>query len=89
MLLSYLPYDSGEAASVVLMGDRLAQVMDALELGSAALGKIHINLAWALCYNLVGIPLAAGEQNHDTQTYVCNSKVCSVIVKPWNQVRLF
>ncbi|MEW5301159.1 MAG: hypothetical protein WDW36_004037 [Sanguina aurantia] len=51
---------AGEAASVVLMGDRLAQVMDALELGSAALGKIHTNLAWALCYNLVGIPLAAG-----------------------------
>lgn len=32
----------------------------ALDLGKATLGKIRQNLAWALVYNLVGIPLAAG-----------------------------
>eukprot|EP00798_Chlamydomonas_sp_ICE-L_P031536 gene31536-6721_t len=51
---------AGEAASVVLMGDRLHQVLDSLELGRATLSKIKQNLAWALVYNLVGIPLAAG-----------------------------
>ncbi|GAX72668.1 hypothetical protein CEUSTIGMA_g124.t1 [Chlamydomonas eustigma] len=51
---------ASEAASVVLMGDRLSQVVDSLELGRSALNKIKQNLAWALAYNLVGIPLAAG-----------------------------
>ena len=53
---------AGEAAGVVLMGDRLSQVVDSLELGRAALSKIRQNLAWALAYNLIGIPLAAGER---------------------------
>ncbi len=45
---------------MVLMGDRLSQVVDSIELGRAALSKIRQNLAWALAYNAVGIPLAAG-----------------------------
>ncbi|KAK9856466.1 hypothetical protein WJX84_001588 [Apatococcus fuscideae] len=51
---------AGEAASVVLMGDRLGQVLEAIALGRATLSKIRQNLAWALVYNLFGIPLAAG-----------------------------
>ncbi|GLC60839.1 hypothetical protein PLESTB_001681900 [Pleodorina starrii] len=51
---------AGEASGVVLMGDRLSQIQDALDLGSATLTKIRQNLAWALVYNIVGIPLAAG-----------------------------
>ncbi|KAF8061329.1 PAA2 [Scenedesmus sp. PABB004] len=51
---------AGEAASVVLMGDRLGQVVDCVRLGQATLAKIRQNLAWALVYNVVGIPLAAG-----------------------------
>ena len=51
---------AGEAASVVLMGDRLGQVLEAIDLGRATYGKIKQNLAWALMYNLIGIPLAAG-----------------------------
>ncbi|DBA65639.1 TPA: hypothetical protein ACH3X2_002698 [Trebouxia sp. C0005] len=51
---------AGEAASVVLMGDRLGQVVEAIDLGCATYGKIKQNLAWALVYNLIGIPLAAG-----------------------------
>jgi Cu2+-exporting ATPase len=42
------------------MGDRLSQVMDCISLGSATLNKIKQNLAWALIYNVIGIPLAAG-----------------------------
>jgi len=51
---------AGDAAQVVLMGDRLHQVLDALDLGRATLDKIRANLTWALAYNVVGIPLAAG-----------------------------
>jgi Cu2+-exporting ATPase len=42
------------------MGDRLSQVVDCIQLGRATLSKIKQNLAWALCYNVAGIPLAAG-----------------------------
>ena len=51
---------AGEAAGVVLMGDRLGQVVEAVLLGRTALAKIRQNLGWALAYNLVGLPLAAG-----------------------------
>jgi Cu2+-exporting ATPase len=51
---------AGEVAGVVLMGDRLAQAADAVALGRSALGKVRQNLGWALAYNVVGIPLAAG-----------------------------
>jgi Cu2+-exporting ATPase len=51
---------AGEAASVVLMGDRLSQVVDCISLGQATLNKIKQNLGWALIYNVLGIPLAAG-----------------------------
>ncbi len=36
------------------------QVLEAIALGRATLSKIRQNLAWALVYNLFGIPLAAG-----------------------------
>jgi Cu2+-exporting ATPase len=36
------------------------QVCDAIELSRKTLTKISQNLGWAFCYNLVGIPLAAG-----------------------------
>ena len=51
---------AGQAAGVVLMGDRLGQVVEAVVLGRTALGKVKQNLGWALAYNLVGLPLAAG-----------------------------
>lgn len=38
----------------------LLQVCDAIELSRKTLSKIQQNLGWAFCYNLVGIPLAAG-----------------------------
>ena len=51
---------TGNAAGVILLDDNLSQVADAAQLGKNALGKIRQNLAWALAYNAVGIPLAAG-----------------------------
>ena len=49
-----------EAADVVLMSDRLTEILTALRLGRATVAKIRQNLAWAFAYNLVGIPAAAG-----------------------------
>ena len=51
---------ASEVADIVLLGDRLPQVVDALSLSRATLNKIKQNLCWAFAYNLIGIPLAAG-----------------------------
>eukprot|EP00241_Pyramimonas_parkeae_P003091 CAMPEP_0114265172 /NCGR_PEP_ID=MMETSP0058-20121206/23723_1 /TAXON_ID=36894 /ORGANISM="Pyramimonas parkeae, CCMP726" /LENGTH=698 /DNA_ID=CAMNT_0001382145 /DNA_START=63 /DNA_END=2159 /DNA_ORIENTATION=- len=51
---------ASEVASVVLLGDRLTQVVSSLELSKATFSKIKQNIGWAFAYNLVGIPLAAG-----------------------------
>ncbi|NEQ30675.1 MAG: copper-translocating P-type ATPase [Leptolyngbya sp. SIO4C5] len=49
-----------EAADIVLMRDRLSDVLEAIRLSRATFNKIRQNLGWAFTYNLVGIPLAAG-----------------------------
>ncbi len=49
-----------DAADVVLVKSRLSDVPAALRLGRATLRTIHQNLFWAFCYNIIGIPLAAG-----------------------------
>lgn len=51
---------AASAADVVLVGSNLNQLVAALDTGRASLNKIRQNLAWALVYNLGGIPLAAG-----------------------------
>ena len=48
------------AADVVLMNSRLSDVPAAIRLSRAALRNIHENLFWAVIYNIIGIPLAAG-----------------------------
>ena len=49
-----------ESANVVLMRDSLSDAVDAVRLGRRVLLNIRENLFWAFCYNLIGIPLAAG-----------------------------
>lgn len=55
-----------ETAQIVLMrscissNSQLADVVEAIHLSRATLGKIKQNLFWAFAYNLVGIPVAAG-----------------------------
>lgn len=49
-----------DAADVVLMKSRLADVPAAVRLSRASLRNIKQNLFWAFIYNTIGIPVAAG-----------------------------
>jgi len=49
-----------ESAGVVLAGNSLVDAVAAIELGRATRRNIRQNLFWALCYNSICIPLAAG-----------------------------
>ncbi|HIK04950.1 MAG TPA: copper-translocating P-type ATPase [Trichormus sp. M33_DOE_039] len=49
-----------ETAQIVLMRDRLSDVVQAICLSRATFNKIRQNLFWAFAYNTIGIPLAAG-----------------------------
>ncbi|MCX6777014.1 MAG: HAD-IC family P-type ATPase, partial [Candidatus Micrarchaeota archaeon] len=49
-----------ESGDIVLMRNSLMDVVRAINLSNATLGKIKQNMFWALIYNLLGIPIAAG-----------------------------
>ena len=49
-----------ETADIILMQNNLADVLKAIELSNATVQKIKQNLFWALGYNAIAIPLAAG-----------------------------
>ncbi|MHB8495720.1 MAG: heavy metal translocating P-type ATPase [Casimicrobiaceae bacterium] len=49
-----------ESAQVVLMKSDPFDVVGAIELSRATLRKMHQNLAWAVGYNTIAFPLAAG-----------------------------
>ncbi|KAG4194978.1 hypothetical protein ERO13_A06G083200v2 [Gossypium hirsutum] len=51
---------ASDAASIILLGNRLSQVVDALDLAQATMAKVYQNLSWAVAYNIVAIPIAAG-----------------------------
>jgi len=49
-----------ETGDIVLVRDDLMDLVRAIRIGRATLSKIHQNLFWALFYNIIGIPVAAG-----------------------------
>ena len=49
-----------ESADVVLMKSDPFDVVGAVELSRATLRKMHQNLFWAVAYNVIAFPLAAG-----------------------------
>ena len=49
-----------ESAGLVVMGDRLGGVIEALTIAAATMAKVRQNLLWAFGYNLIVIPIAAG-----------------------------
>ena len=49
-----------DTAGMVLLGDRLDNLPDALRLARRTLAKVRQNLFWAFGYNLIALPIAAG-----------------------------
>jgi Cu+-exporting ATPase len=49
-----------ESGDVVLIKNDLRDVVTAISLSRATMGRIKQNLFWALAYNVAGIPIAAG-----------------------------
>ncbi|KAJ3680512.1 hypothetical protein LUZ60_016790 [Juncus effusus] len=49
-----------EAADIVLMKSNLEDVITAIDLSRKTFFRIRLNYVWALGYNIVGIPIAAG-----------------------------
>jgi len=49
-----------EAADIVLMRSNLEDVITAIDLSRSTFSRIRLNYVWALGYNVMGIPIAAG-----------------------------
>lgn len=49
-----------ETAGIILMHNRLMDVVESIRLSRATFNKIRQNLFWAFAYNVIGIPAAAG-----------------------------
>ncbi|XP_073001088.1 copper-transporting ATPase HMA4-like isoform X2 [Typha latifolia] len=49
-----------EAADIVLMKSNLEDVVTAIDLSRKTLSRIRLNYVWALGYNILGMPIAAG-----------------------------
>jgi Cu+-exporting ATPase len=49
-----------ESADIVLMKSDLTGVAEAIQLSKSTIRNIKQNLFWAFCYNVLGIPIAAG-----------------------------
>lgn len=53
-----------EAADIVLVKDSMIDVPVAIDLSRCTVKRIHLNFVWAVIYNVIGIPLAAGVFAH-------------------------
>lgn len=51
---------ASEVADIVLLGDRLPQVIDAIKLSKMTMNTIRQNMMWAFAYNMICLPVAAG-----------------------------
>ena len=49
-----------ESADLVILGDRLGGIAEALVIAARTMTKVRQNLAWAFGYNLLVLPIAAG-----------------------------
>ncbi|MEY3749695.1 MAG: hypothetical protein RLZZ186_114 [Cyanobacteriota bacterium] len=49
-----------DTADLVLLGDRLTAIPEALRLAQRTMAKVRQNLVWAFGYNLLVLPIAAG-----------------------------
>lgn len=49
-----------EAADIVLVKSSLEDVITAIDLSRKTMSRIRLNYIWALGYNILGMPIAAG-----------------------------
>ena len=49
-----------EAADIVLVKNSLEDVITAIDLSRKTMSRIRLNYIWALGYNILGMPIAAG-----------------------------
>jgi cation-transporting P-type ATPase A/B len=74
------------AADMILLRDDLDAVPDAIALARATFRTIRRNLAWAFCYNVLAIPLAAlGFLN---PLVAAAAMTLSSVFVVWNSLRL-
>ncbi|MFY9935136.1 MAG: heavy metal translocating P-type ATPase [Streptosporangiaceae bacterium] len=74
------------AADMILLRDDLGAVPDAIRLARATFSTIRRNLAWAFCYNILAIPLAAlGFLN---PILAAAAMTLSSVFVVWNSLRL-
>jgi cation transport ATPase len=74
------------AADMILLRDDLAAVPDAIRLARATFRTIRRNLAWAFCYNILALPLAAlGFLN---PLVAAATMTLSSVFVVWNSLRL-
>ncbi|MBT4522408.1 MAG: cation-translocating P-type ATPase [Halieaceae bacterium] len=76
---------AAEAADVVILGDNLDRVFDALRILGTTRRRFFQNLGWALLYNATAIPLAAlGMLN---PLFAALAMSCSSLLVVWNSSR--
>lgn len=51
---------AAESASVVVVGSNLKSIVNSLDLARTTFRRVRINFFWAIGYNVLGIPIAAG-----------------------------
>jgi len=74
------------AADMILLRDDLGAVPDAIALARATFRTIRRNLAWAFCYNVLAIPLAAA--GFLNPLIAAASMTLSSVFVVWNSLRL-
>jgi len=74
------------AADMILLRDDLLAVPEAIALSRAAFRTIRANLAWAFCYNVLAIPLAA--LGYLNPLVAAATMTLSSVFVVWNSLRL-
>ncbi len=74
------------AADMILLRDDLMVVPDAIRLARATFKTIRRNLAWAFCYNLVALPVAA--LGYLNPVIAAATMTLSSVFVVWNSLRL-
>ena len=76
---------AAQAAAIVITGDRLERVVDALEIVDTTRKRIRQNLGWALSYNALAVPLAMiGQIN---PLWAALAMTASSLLVVWNATR--